>query len=127
MLALIKLGLGWLTGGTLDRILTSIDKKVDNETQRERLKTEAVGEYVRAHVAIANSRQWWFPAIFLFPAGFWFGSVCIYSVLWCRNCAFPQDWSIAALPPPLNEWMGAIIASLFIGRAGLDLLSRLKK
>ena len=39
MLALIKLGLGWLTGGTLDRILTSIDKKVDNETfPRDQLK-----------------------------------------------------------------------------------------
>lgn len=127
MLGVLKLAFGWLTGGTLDRILTSIDKKVDNETERERIKTEAVSQYVRAHVAIANSRQWFFPLFFLVPAGFWFGAVCVYSVLWCRACAYPQPWTIAALPPPLDAWMGAIVASLFIGKVGGELLSRLRK
>ena len=127
MLALIKLGLGWLTGGTLDRILTSIDRKVDNETAREQLKTEAVSEYVRAHVAIANSRQWFFPLFFLIPAGVHFAAVCFYSVLFCRGCAYPQDWSIAALPAPFAEWEGVIVTTLFIGKAGEALIARLRK
>lgn len=124
---MLKLIFGWLTGGTLDRILTSIDKKVDNETERQRIKTEAVSEYVRAHVAIANSRQWFFPLFFLVPAGLHFASVTIYSIIFCRLCAYPQDWSIAALPAPFNEWEGVIVTSLFIGKAGEQLIAKLRK
>lgn len=123
----LKTVFGWLTGGTLDRILSTVDHKIDNETARERIKTEAVTSYVNAHVQIANSRQWFFPLFFLIPAGFWFAAVCVYSVLWCRACAFPQDWTIAALPPPLNDWMGVIVSSLFIGKAGEMLIARLRK
>lgn len=127
MFAVLKLALSWLSGGVLDRVLRTVDHKVDNETERERIKTDAVKSYVSAQVATANSRQWWFPLFFLIPAGFWFASVCIYSVLWCRGCVFPQEWSIAALPPPLNEWMGWIVGSLFVGKAGEMLISRLRK
>ena len=127
MLTLLKLLFGWLTGGTLDRILDTVDTKVNNETERERIKGEVVTEYLKAQATVLTGRGWWFPLLFLVPAGFWFGAVCIYSVLWCRSCAWPQDWTIAALPPPLNEWMGAIAASLFIGKAGGELIARLRK
>lgn len=127
MMAFLGLVLNWLTSGPLDRILTSIDKHGDAVTDREKIKTEAVSQYVQAQVSIANSRQWFFPLFFVVPAGIWFASVCIYSVLWCRGCAYPQTWSIAALPPPLDQWMGWIVTSLFIGRAGSDLLARLKR
>jgi hypothetical protein len=119
--------LNWLTSGPLDRILTSIDKHGDAITDREKIKSEAVSAYVQAQVSLANSRQWWFPLFFLAPAGLWFTSVCVYSVFWCRLCAFPQSWSIAALPPPLDSWMGWIVTSLFIGRAGSELIGRLRK
>jgi hypothetical protein len=119
--------LNWLTSGPLDRILSSIDKHGSDLTEREKIKTEAVSQYVAAQVQIANSRQWWFPILFLAPAGLWFGAVCLYSIFWCRNCAFPQTWSIAALPEPLNTWMGWIVSSLFIGKAGEALISRLRK
>lgn len=124
---MFKTVLGWLTGGTLDRILRTVENRVDNETEREKIKTQAVETYVKAHVQIANSRQWFFPLFFLVPAGFWFAAVCVYSVLFCRGCAFPQDWSVAALPPPLDDWMGIIVASLFIGKAGEMLIGRLKR
>jgi hypothetical protein len=124
---MLRTVLGWLTGGVLDRILTTVDNRVDNETEREKIKTKAVESYVAAHVQIANSRQWFFPLFYLVPGGFWFAAVCVYSVLWCRACAYPQEWTIAALPPPLDEWMGVIIASLFIGKAGEMLIGRLKR
>lgn len=127
MYTLLKAALGWLTGGTLDRILKTVDHRIDNETEREKVKTRAVEAYVNAQVSIANSRQWWFPLFFLIPAGLWFAAVCIYSVFWCRGCAFPQEWSIAALPAPLDEWMGWIVGSLFIGKAGEMLITRLRK
>jgi len=127
MMAFLGLVLNWLTAGPLDRIMTSIDKHTDATTDREKIRSEAVSQYVQAQVSIANSRQWFFPLFFVVPAGIWFASVCIYSVLWCRGCAYPQTWSIAALPPPLDQWMGWIVTSLFIGRAGSDLLARLKR
>lgn len=126
MFTLIKMAFGWLTGGTLDRIMDSIDNKVDNATQREKIKNDVVASYMQAQVAVLTGPGWWFPLLFLVPAGFWFASVCIYSVLWCQRCAYPQSWTIAALPAPLDEWMGAIVASLFIGKAGGELIARLR-
>ncbi len=123
---MLRLVLGWLTGGPLDRILASVDRSIDNQTERERVRAEAVIAFVEAQAGLANSRQWFFPLFFLVPAGFWFGAVCVYSVLWCRACAYPQDWTIAALPPPLDQWMGVIVASLFIGKAGEALIGRLR-
>jgi len=127
MMAFLGLVLNWLTAGPLDRILTSIDKHGDAVTDREKIRSAAVSQYVQAQVSLANSRQWWFPVLFLIPAGLWFGAVCLYSILWCRGCVYPQSWTIAALPPPLDAWMGYIISSLFIGKAGEALISRLKK
>ncbi|WP_239025172.1 hypothetical protein [Rhodoligotrophos defluvii] len=127
MFTMITWLFGWLASGPLDRILSSIDHKVDNETERERIKGEIVREYLKAQAAISTGRGWWFPLLFLVPAGLWFAAVCVYSILWCRGCIYPQSWSIAALPPPLDEWMGAIIASLFIGKIGGELVARLRR
>lgn len=117
----------WLTSGPLDRIFKTIDTSIDNETKREDIKTRAVESYMAAQVSILTGRGWWFPLLFLVPAGLWFASVCIYSILWCKGCIFPQTFSIAALPPPLDQWMAAIVGSLFIGKAGESLIARLRK
>lgn len=119
--------LAWLTGGTLSRILDTVDHKIDNKTEQERIKTKAVETYITAQAGILAGRGWWFPLFFIVPLGFWFASVCIYSVLFCQNCAFPQTWTIAALPRPLDEWAGVIIGSLFLARYGEKLLSRMGK
>lgn len=117
----------WLLSGPLDRIFKTIDNSVDNETKREEIKTRAVESYMAAQVQVLTGRGWWFPLLFLIPAGFWFASVCVYSVLWCKGCIFPQTFTIAALPPPLDQWMAAIVGSLFIGKAGESLIGRLRK
>lgn len=119
--------LGWLTSGPLDRIFKTIDTSIDNETKREEVKADLAKSYLSAQVSVLTGRGWWFPLLFLIPAGLWFASVCVYSVLWCKACIFPQAWSIAALPPPLNEWMGAIVGSLFIGKAGEQIIAKLRK
>jgi hypothetical protein len=119
--------LNWLLQGPLDRVFKTVDNAVDNETTRENIKTRAVESYMTAQVAVLTGRGWWFPLLFLVPAGMWFGGVCIYSLLFCAKCAFPQTWTIAALPPPLDQWMGAIVGSLFIGKVGGDLVSRLRR
>lgn len=114
-----------VTGGALDRILDTVDHKVDNGTERERIKTQAVESYIKAQAGILAGRGWWFPLFFIAPLGFWFASVCLYSVFFCRTCMFPQEWTIAALPAPLNDWAGVIIGSLFLAKYGEQLLARL--
>lgn len=119
--------LKWLTSGPLDRILSSVDHKVDNATERERIKTKAVETYIDAQARVLTGRGWWFPLFFIAPLGIWFASVCIYSILFCAKCAYPQDWSVAALPAPLDEWAGVIIGSLFLAKSGEALIARFKK
>ena len=119
--------LNWLLSGPLDRALKSVDNAVNNETTRDQVKAELAKTYLTAQASILTGRGWWFPLLFLVPAGFWFASVCIYSILWCKLCAYPQTWTIAALPSPLDQWMGAIVGSLFIGKAGGEIIARLRK
>ena len=126
-MSLLATILSWLASGPLDRLLKTVDNSVDNETKREELRTRAVESYIAAQASILSGRGWWFPLFFLVPAGLWFTAVCIYSILFCKLCVFPQSWTIAALPSPLDQWMGAIVGSLFIGKAGGELIARLRK
>lgn len=119
--------LKWLGGGPLSRILDTVDHKIDNETERERVKADVVKAYASAQVAVLTGRGWWFPLFFVAPLGLWFAAVCIYSILWCAGCAYPQAWTIAALPSPLDEWSGAIVGSLFVGKLGAEMVARLRK
>lgn len=119
--------LGWFTSsGALSRIFSTIDNAVNNETTREQVKADIAKSYLTAQVSLLAGRGWWFPLLFLIPAGIWFSSVCLYSVLFCKSCVFPQTWTIAALPRPLDEWMAYIVGSLFVGKAGEQIISRLK-
>jgi hypothetical protein len=124
---MLKLLFGWLTGSTLDRILTTVDSKFDNDTERARVHASVVEEYAKAQVALLGGKGWWFPLLFIAPLGLWFAAVCLYSVLWCAGCAFPQTWSIAALPRPLDEWAGAIIGSLFVAKGLGEIVARWKR
>lgn len=126
---MIRTILGWLTGGTLDRVLDTIDSKFDNETERERIRAEVVTEYARTQAQMLNGNRFWFwlLLIFIAPLGFWWAAVCVYSVLWCAGCAFPQSWSIAALPAPLDEWGAAIVGSLFAGKFIQEAVNRWRR
>lgn len=113
-------------GGVLGRIFKSIDNSVDNETERQRIKGEVVGKFAGAQVAVLTGPGWWFPLFFIIPVGVWFASICLYSMLFCKGCIFPQTWTIAALPEPLDTWSGWIIQSLFVGGFAQGLMSKWK-
>jgi hypothetical protein len=115
---LIRTILTWLTGGFLDRALDTVDKKIESETDREKIKGDIIREHIRNKADWMRSGGFILMLLFAIPLSFWFAAVVVYSVFWCAGCAFPQTWTIAALPAPLNEWAGIIIISIF-GVVGL--------
>ena len=105
--------LKFITGGVIGRVFDTIDAKIDSETDRAKIK----GDIIKTHYATRSdwmkSGGFWLMMIFAAPLGFWFASVVVYSVFWCQGCAYPQQWTIAALPAPLDEWAGMMIISIF--------------
>lgn len=111
----------WLFKGPLSRALDTIDSKIDNDTERDKAKLAVLNTALQNQVAVFNS-----PVIYLVyaaaaPLVAWLWAVCIYSIFWCSDCAYPQPWTVAALPKPIDEWAGAMFAALFGG--GFALLS----
>jgi len=119
---MLRFILSFLTSGPLDRILDSVDRKIAGDAYKQKVKGDIVQEYYRQRGDWMRSGGFWLMLLFSAPLAFWFGAVCIYSVFWCAGCAYPQDWTIAALPSPLDEWAGSIIISIF----GVIGLSRLR-
>lgn len=105
-------------GGVLDRVLDTVDSKFASEADKERIKGDIVIAHYQSRASFMQAGGFWLMFIFAMPLAFWFASVCIYSVFWCAGCAYPQSWSIAALPSPLDEWSAQIVIAIF-GVAGL--------
>ena len=105
--------LNLLGGGLLDRVLDTVDKKVQSETDRDKIKGDIIKEAYRTKADWMRAGGFWLMLGFALPLMFWFAAVVVYSVFWCAGCAYPQAWSIAALPAPLDEWAGLIIVSIF--------------
>lgn len=110
--------LKWLSAGALDRALQTVDKQIEAGTDRERLKADIIAAHYGARTGFMQVGGFWLMLIFAAPLAFWFAAVCAYSVFWCAGCAFPQDWTVAALPPPLDAWSAQIVIAIF-GVAGL--------
>lgn len=120
---MIKALLGWLTGGVLDRLLATVDRTVSAQTDREALKRDLIVEHYRTRADWMRAGGFWLMMMFAVPLALWWAAVLVYSVLWCAGCAFPQTWTIAALPAPLDEWAGMIVMAVF-GVIGLDRFKR---
>lgn len=97
----------------LSRILDTIDKRTDAGVEREKARLEAIQAFAQTQATMMAGPGRWLMALFIVPLGAWFASVTVYSMLFCAGCVFPQQWTIAALPKPLDEWSGWIIMALF--------------
>lgn len=113
----------FFTGGVLDRVLDTVDKKFENEANRDAIK----GDVIKAHMASRGDWMraggFWLLVLWSLPWLFWAAAVIVYSVFWCQGCAYPQEWTIAALPAPLDEW-GQWIMLASIGGLGLSQLRK---
>lgn len=120
---MIRALLNLLGGGLLDRVLDTVDRKVQSQTDAEKIKGEIIRESYRHRADFMRAGGFWLMLAFALPLAFWFAAVVVYSVFWCAGCAFPASWTIAALPEPLDEWAGIMIVSIF----GVIGVTRLRK
>lgn len=112
---------GFLTGSTLDRILDTIEHKMDDETQKEAIKAEVTKTYINAKSSLMVGRTWWFQLFFIVPLGFHW--TCLNFV-----SAVPQwGWTVHPLPAPFDDWAGEILMATFAIEGGKALIGKFKK
>lgn len=90
------------------------EKTVSSEVERDKIKAAKEVAIINTRASVLSMGGWKFQLFFIVPLGLWFSSVVIYSIFFHANGPFPQTWDIAALPGPLNNWAGIIIAYLFL-------------
>lgn len=125
MMWLLKKGAGLVlslfTGGSLEKILDTIERKMDNEVTKEEIKAEVTKKWVDAHAALLVGRTWWFQLFFVIPAGLYWAALCWVSAL-------PQfGWEVKRMPGFAEEIYFAIVGALFIVDGGKALIGRFKK
>lgn len=109
--------LRWLTGGFLDRAMSSVDKYVESTTDKERIKADVVKSYYDNRASWMSAGGFVLLLMLAIPTSVHYAAVVLYSILWCAGCAYPADWTIAALPGVMAEWEGWIIIAC-VGGAG---------
>lgn len=110
---MLKMILRWLTGGSLDKAFNLADKYIQSAADKEVVKADLIKIYYGNRADWMNSGGKWVVYAFAYPLALWYASVIFYSILFCKNCVFPQTWTIASLPPPLDQWSWMIIVSIF--------------
>lgn len=120
---MIKLLANLFGPGLLDRVLDTVDHKIKSDVDKDKIKADIIKVHLETRPDFMRAGGLWLMLMFALPLAFWHGAVAVYSVFWCAGCAYPQDWTIAALPSPLDEWAGLMIISIF-SVVGADRLLR---
>ena len=123
-------------GGIVDKALSHMEAKANNQTERVRIRTQATIEEIRAGVANFHEEQetirvaaregterqkakmnypvfWFIIVAALGPGIFNMSAIAIYNVFFWENGVWPQDWSIAEFPPQSAVWVDLSIRWLF--------------
>jgi hypothetical protein len=86
---------------------------VEGKVQERSILADIELNRIKKEMHVINQGWWatrWIVPGFAYPLIVWWGAVILDSLY-----QFP-NWNVAALPPPLDEWAGAIIMSFFAVR-----------
>lgn len=121
--------LKFLGSGAVDRVLSYMERKAETETEREKIRTQATIELIKASVSetqimadfnkekLSNRLFWGFAALFILPLAFWWSAVILDSV-------FLLGWNVDTVPI-LEEWGGQMIQWVFYVGGGVAALKTL--
>ncbi len=103
--------LSWLTGGVLDRVLKSVDHAIDNETDRQKIRADAITRYAEtAAEERADARRYrWFWYVWTLAAV----GPCFWLFVVCLDTVFLFSGNIPDLPESVKPYVSQIFASLF--------------
>lgn len=119
--AVFNATVSWFTGGSLDRLLDTIERRMDSEDKKEEIKAEVTKTYVNAQANLMVGRTWWFQLFFVVPLGVHWAALNFVS-------AFPHwGWTVHPLPDPFDVWATYIISALFLVDGTKAVLGRIKK
>lgn len=105
------------TGGTLESILTTIDRGMDNEVEKEKVKADVTKKWIDAQANLLVGRTWWFQLFFVIPAGLYWTALIL--------AQFPfLGWTVYRMPGFAEEVFLGIISALFIVDGGKALLAK---
>jgi len=119
--SVLTLLLRWLSGGVLEKVLALLRMRADTELGQDRLRSEVAIAVVQAEKdsrraasdVLISEQGWWLTAmirpLFVYPLLAWWWLVIADSIFLFR-------WNVAALPRPLDEWAGWIVAAYFVTR-----------
>lgn len=101
----------------LSRIFRTIDAKIENETERQRIKSEAISRYTETmattHRTAMGFKVFWIAwSLFAIPLGAWWAMVMFDTMF---NFV---DWQIPDLPQSVRPWANTIFENLFLSGAG---------
>lgn len=95
------------TGGSLESILRTIDKSMDDEVAKEQVKADVTKKWIDRQADLLVGRTWWFQLFFVVPLGIYWTALIF--------AQFPfLGWTVHALPGPYYEWAAGIISALFL-------------
>jgi hypothetical protein len=122
-----------LTGPAVDKVLNHLERRAENETEREKVRTMATIEQIKLTLADRADQRRAMNEVRLATAGFWEMRLLTFLIampflwhLWlvAFDTCWPQPWNVNAFPPPFDEWEGAILLSFFgVAVAGMGLKS----
>lgn len=112
----------FLVGGSLDKILDTIENKMDNETKKEEIKAEVTRTWINAQTQLLVGRTWWFQLFFVLPAGLYWSALLYVS----SAPDFMPTWTVERLPGWAEEIYLAIVSALFIVDGGKALMNKFK-
>ncbi len=114
--------LSLLTGPAVDKILGSLERRAENETEREKVRTQATVETLRIMATDQQDQRRAQNEVRLATAGFWEMRLLTFLIampfvwhLWSvwLDTQFLFGWGVAKFPSPFDEWEGTILLSFF--------------